>query len=144
MKKDALHEVEKPYAFRYPVPGATQTNMEMEKVERIPISDIRGRKHEHSFEADGFVVLELHRTFDYSIFFDNEELQVYFRTLETLLKEFLGATEVHVFRHGVRKRHPDFPVSTGTSYEYDQPTSVAHIGQYRVRNCQVYWEIDQE
>lgn len=28
----------------------------------------------------------------------------------------------------LRKRDSKFPVSTGEAYEYDQPTSVAHVG----------------
>ena len=129
MKKDALHDVEKPYAFRYPVPGAVQTNMEMEEVGGIQVADIRSRDDDLCFQSDGFTVLKLPQDFPYETYFDDKGLLLYFDAVESLLKEFLGASEVRVFRHGVRKRHPDFPSSTGESYEYDQPTSVAHVGQ---------------
>lgn len=129
MKKNILHEVEKPYAFRYAIDGVKQTNMEMEKMEGILISDIRGREHEYRMEDQGFEILKLDEESDYDSFFNAAGLSRYFKTLENLLKEKLKASEVRVFRHGVRKRHPEFPVSTGHSYAFDQPTSVAHIGE---------------
>lgn len=29
----------------------------------------------------------------------------------------------------VRKRHPQFPISTGEDYEFLQPTSIVHVGK---------------
>jgi hypothetical protein len=128
MKKTNLHDVEKPYAFRYAVEGIKQTNMEMEKVADIAIVDIRGKEEMYSLEEHGFEILKLSQEPGYDSLFNEAGLSRYFEILEDLLKKRLGASEVRVFRHGLRKRHPEFPVSTGESYEYDQPTSVAHIG----------------
>jgi hypothetical protein len=129
MKKTNLHDVEKPYAFRYAVDGFKQTNMEMEKVEEIAVANIRGREQTYSLEEHGFEILKLSEEPDYDSFFSEAGLSHYFEALEILLKKRLCASEVRVFRHGLRKRHPKFPVSTGESYEYDQPTSVAHVGE---------------
>jgi hypothetical protein len=55
MKKDGLHETEKPYAFHYAVlEDVAQTNMLMEKISNIPITNIRGRESDFVFEKDGF------------------------------------------------------------------------------------------
>ncbi|KAI0436326.1 hypothetical protein F4803DRAFT_572617 [Xylaria telfairii] len=47
--------------------------------------------------------------------------------MEDVLKHLLGASHVRVFRHCIRKRHPQWPVLDGTIYEYDQPTTVVHM-----------------
>lgn len=129
MKRTSLHDVEKPYAFRYAVDGIKQTNMEMEKVDDITVVNIRGKEHMYSLEEHGFEILKLSEDPKYESFFNEAGLSRYFEELELLLKSKFRASEVRVFRHGLRKRHPKFPVSTGESYEYDQPTSVAHVGE---------------
>jgi hypothetical protein len=83
----------------------------------------------YSLEKHGFEILKLSQDLEYDSFFTEAGLSRYFKILEDFLKKKLHASEVRVFRHGLRKRHPKFPVSTGESYEYDQPTSVAHVGQ---------------
>jgi hypothetical protein len=35
---------------------------------------------------------------------------------------------VQIFEHLLRKRHEIFPISKGEPYQYNQPTSIAHIG----------------
>lgn len=30
----------------------------------------------------------------------------------------------------VRKRHSEFPIATGATYRYNQPTATAHIGEF--------------
>ncbi|KAF2108479.1 putative CmcJ-like methyltransferase [Lophiotrema nucula] len=122
-----LHHVEKPYAFRYAVDGFPQTNFENGEVHEVNITDIRGHEEEFKYDTHGFAVLHLKQHFEYDIFWNETLVQAYFYELEIILKEHLHATEVRVFRHGLRKRDPAFPISTGESYAYDQPTSVAHI-----------------
>ena len=36
----------------------------------------------------------------------------------------------------VRRRHGNFPVSTGKDYEHDQPTAMAHIGKFGANKCE--------
>ncbi|KAI9712289.1 MAG: hypothetical protein M1820_001502 [Bogoriella megaspora] len=127
LKRSPLFQTEKPYAFRFPVEDVAQTNMEMERVDSINISDIRARGKPASLEDDGFAILELEGTVLESGSLNQKNLRSYFQTLESLLKSYLRAAEVKIFRHGIRKRHPQFPTSTGEAYEFDQPTSVAHI-----------------
>jgi hypothetical protein len=139
LEKNHIYEVEKPYAFRYPVNSVAQTNMKMRKYDDILITDIRGREADFSFEKDGFTIVRLDRRFEYDWFWDEKTVQPYFRALEELLKKDLGADEVYVFRYGLRKRDPGFPISTGEKYEYDQPTSVAHVG-----NCKLHQPLISE
>jgi hypothetical protein len=128
LKKDDLHEVEKPYAFRFPVKNIAQTNMEMERVDSIPIEDVRGRESDFTLHNNGFTVLKMGQDLEYESYFDELQVPRYFQAVEELLKQHLNATHAKVFRHGIRKRHAEFPTSTGSKYEYDQPTSVAHVG----------------
>jgi len=88
-------------------------------------------------------------------FYSEEQLKtVYYEELRELLKSKLGAQRVEILEHAVskvfrpvfrdffffflrasltplkiRKRHPEFPISTGEDYDYLQPTSVVHIGK---------------
>ncbi|KAL1605447.1 hypothetical protein SLS60_004997 [Paraconiothyrium brasiliense] len=124
---DDRYKKEKPYAFRYPVRGVEQTNMRMTPTEGIRIKDIRGRENDFTFDKDGFTVANVDHGVSYSDFFTEQGLKSYFKVMECMLQSLLGAEKVHIFRHGIRKRHVEFPVSTGQPYEYDQPTSVAHI-----------------
>lgn len=103
LKKDPLHDEEKPYAFRYEIDGedVPQSNMEMEKKETIQITDLRGIEHEFSLERNGFTIMNLEGGLQYEDFYDEEKVQTYFRELENLLSEHLGASKVEIFRHGV-------------------------------------------
>ena len=120
---------EKPYAFRFELDNddIPQTNMTMEENEGIAIADIRGREDAFTLKKNGFEIMELRSKLAYEDFNDENKIPIYLVELEELLQRRLGASQVVVFRHGIRKRHPDFPVSTGREYQFDQPTSVAHV-----------------
>jgi hypothetical protein len=155
LKENALFATEKPFAFRYDVGDqeVPQTNMEMQPHPCV-LRNMRGAENQFSLEKQGFEVLQLGEIISYECFFDDQAVQPYFRKLEDLVKRRLNASQVQVFRHGVsspvcwdshislslslepltsackiRKRHMDFPISTGEKYSFDQPTSVAHIGK---------------
>ena len=75
--------------------------MEMQKIEPITISDIRGFEHEYTLDINGFAILEFNSQLYYDGFHDSEKVKIYFNELEDLLRSHLGAFEVKVFRHGV-------------------------------------------
>lgn len=104
LKTDARYQKEKPYAFRYELDAedVPQSNMEMEKVEGILITDIRGLEREYSLDLNGFTVLEHQSALEYGDYYDPSRVWVYFRELEDLLKTHLNASKVEIFRHGVR------------------------------------------
>ncbi|KAI9689073.1 MAG: hypothetical protein M1822_000810 [Bathelium mastoideum] len=107
LKRSKLFEAEKPYAFRFPVQDIAQTNMNMERVDSISISNIRNEKKPLSFEDDGIAVLTLKDNGLESGSVDETSLQSYFRALEELLKNYLQASHVRVFRHGVSNYIPN-------------------------------------
>lgn len=148
LKPNKLFEVEKPYAFKFPADAGNmrQTNMEMELCKGITLTDIRGHEQSFTIETNGFAVLAFDSGLKYEDFHDEAKLSLYLRKIESVLKSYLGASRVDVFRHCVslhlaffalapnssgikiRKRHPQYPISTGEKYDYDQPTTVAHCG----------------
>lgn len=90
--------------------------------------DIRGRESLLTYPTSGVAICKLASTMKYEDFDDDHKVwDVYFKELEALLRVFLNAREVKFFRYGIRKRHADFPVSTGKDYEFAQPTSIAHV-----------------
>ena len=128
MQRKVLFTEEKPYEFCYTADvSIPQSNITREKHDNIPIHDIRGQEATFNLERNGFAILKLDQQIPYDDYFDPEKVTRYLGALETLLKTHLGARHVEVFRHGLRKRHPAFPVATGTGYAFDQPTSVAHV-----------------
>lgn len=107
LKPNPLYQEEKPYAFCYEISDANaeksvpQSNMEMERVDGISIRDIRTARERFSVERNGFEVIDIGDVIQYEDFFDESRLQVYFDTLESVLRERLGATKVEAFRHAV-------------------------------------------
>lgn len=104
LKGNPRHQQEKPYAFRYELEtdDIPQSNMEMEKVEGVIITDIRGLEHEYSLDSNGFAVLRHQSALEYRDYYDPNKVWIYIRELEDLLKISLNARKVEVFRHGVR------------------------------------------
>ena len=104
LKKDARHQEEKPYAFRYEADteDIPQSNMEMERVDGILIRDIRGEESDYSLDSNGFMVLRHQSALEYREYYDLERVWVYLHELEDLLKNHLNASKVEIFRHGVR------------------------------------------
>ena len=150
LRPNEKFKVGKPYAFKFPVPddAVQQTNMEFEKVV-ISATNMRGFEKSFTLESNGFTVISFNSGLQYEDFHDEKSIRPYFEQLESWLKDHLGARHVEIFRHGVnllnqtieseelqylifdlqiRKRHAAYPVSTGEIYEFDQPTTIAHIG----------------
>lgn len=106
LKKNPLYKEEKPYAFRYELStddddDVPQSNMEMEKIDCVPITNMRTIEDKLSLEVNGFEVFEIESKLNYEEFFDPGKVQIYFRELERLLQIRLGASKVEVFRYGV-------------------------------------------
>lgn len=51
---------------------------------------------------------------------------IYYAEIKALLLKYFGAKRVEILEHITRKRHPEFPISTGDDYDYAQPTSIVH------------------
>ncbi|KAF2736408.1 putative CmcJ-like methyltransferase [Polyplosphaeria fusca] len=129
LKPDPLHDHEKPYRLRYdPGPGIPRTNCTTLSQENIVIKDIRGQEDAYSLDQNGFEVVELESELSPKAFLDIERVKdVWYDELSTMLKNRYGAKRVEVLEHGIRRRHANFPISTGEDYEYLQPTSIIHV-----------------
>ncbi|KAF2133131.1 hypothetical protein P153DRAFT_353543 [Dothidotthia symphoricarpi CBS 119687] len=129
LKPDPKYLHEKPYRLRYD-PGGTipRTNCETHVQRNVTVHDIRGREAEYTLDRNGFQIVNLESELAPDEFHDRAKVKsVYYGELKQLLKHTFGANRVEILEHGIRKRHEDFPVSTGKDYEYLQPTSIIHI-----------------
>jgi len=52
---------------------------------------------------------------------------VYYPEVQGLLLRYFGAKRVEILEHLIRKRHLEFPISTGEDYDYLQPASIVHV-----------------
>ncbi|KAK3373518.1 putative CmcJ-like methyltransferase [Lasiosphaeria ovina] len=145
-RNDELYNVQRPYAFKFPPNnGCPMSNLVHHRVDGITVEDMRGRKKDFQFEKNGFAVLDVDTGLEYDDHFDPAKAQGYFSMMEGVLKEHLGASRVDVFRHGIRKRHPLYPVSDGSTYEYDQPTTVVHIdATLKGTKDEIRWKYGEE
>lgn len=124
----SVPEDEKAYHMMYgDCEGIPTTNIERQWVNTI-FTDLRGRETALSYDEAGFVVHRMHSKMSYGDF-DDEKLirNVYFKELEDHVRGWLGAEHVKFFRFGIRKRHAQFPTSTGKEYDFAQPTTIAHV-----------------
>jgi hypothetical protein len=132
LQRDEKHKAEKPYKLQYdPGEDIPRWNCQNEAQSGIRVHDIRGREKEFGLEKQGFAVFKLESKLAPEDFDDEQKVKkIYYQELSRLLRETLGAKRVEILEHGIRKRHPEFPISTGDEYDYLQPTSVVHVGMY--------------
>jgi hypothetical protein len=128
LKRDELYNVDKPYSLRFTPPTAfPRANIKLGK-HTITINDVRARLEPLSFADCGFQIIPFHSLLPYADFEDDEAVKdIYLREAANFIRDFLGATKVQIFEHTIRKRHAEFPISTGESYRWNQPTSIAHV-----------------
>ncbi|KAH7400429.1 methyltransferase [Cadophora sp. MPI-SDFR-AT-0126] len=129
LARDSVYEKEKPNTLRYPSEDdLPQTNFRVEKHEDITFHDIRGQESSFSYEKNGFTIAHLDSKMAYTDFANSEMIKnVFLKEVSTMLQSVLEATTVQALEYIIRKRHCTFPISTGQTYHYNQPTSVAHI-----------------
>lgn len=128
LQRNALYDVEKPYSLRFTPPSAfPPSNIKLAN-HNITIKDVRTRHEPLDFFEHGFQLLPFQSQLPYAQFDDDDAVKrVYLREVANIIKDFLGAQKVQIFEHTVRKRHSEFPISTGESYRWNQPTSIAHV-----------------
>lgn len=156
LRRNARFAQEKPYILRY-VPGTPElpvNNIEFDNVAAIPILDLRPRLDSINFDSSGIAVTKIDIGITYEDFSDAAKIEFeYLPQLKQHVRQLLGAKSVTVIPHivgtagpseplgppelevtmalfKIRKRHPDFPVSTGIQYDYEQPTNIAHVGMW--------------
>lgn len=126
----SVPEHEKAYHMMYTDSGhlrLPRTNIDRQWIETI-FEDVRGREASLAFDKSGLAIRTLQSSMTYADFEDDDKVwKVYFKELEDHIQTFTGAREVKFFRYAIRKRHTNFPISTGQEYEFAQPTSIAHV-----------------
>lgn len=124
----SVPEDEKPYHMMYGDTGTIpRTNITREWIKTC-FQDVRGLRRAIEYQHSGIAIRRLQSTMTYADFDRDEKIRaIYFKELQQHLKAFLNASEVKFFRYGIRKRHATFPVSTGTEYDFAQPTTIAHV-----------------
>lgn len=128
LEQDDLYKTEKPYSLRFTPPEEfphQNTRLEEHDIEFQDVREYRPL----SFEKEGSIVISIQSQMEYDDFDDDEKVKDrYLKEVANILRQFLGASKVQVFDHRVRKRAINFPIATGEPFQYDQATSIVHIG----------------
>ena len=133
LARDSKYSHEKPFTLRYapgPEDGFPQTNIE--KIQhRIRFHDFRDRD-DLSYDQCGFVLSKLDNdAMRYEDYADTEKVEgLHASQVLSCVKEALGARSTELIDYVLRRRHPTWPIATGSTYEYQQPASRAHIGSH--------------
>jgi hypothetical protein len=156
LRRNAHFAQEKPYILRYlpDTPELPVNNVEFDNVTAVTILDLRPRLDSINFDSSGIAVTKIDIGMTYEDFSDAAKIEFeYLPQLKQHVRQLLGAKSVTVIPHivgtagssqlsgapelevtmalfKIRKRHPDFPMSTGIQYEYEQPTNIAHVGMW--------------
>lgn len=136
LTRDPKYDTEKPYTLRYAPDadsGILQTNIE--RVEHpTDFHDMRGREISDDLDYNkcGFAVAKLVQPgIKYEEFEDREKVEGrHAEAIVETVRKALGAGSAEMIDYVIRRRHPTWPVSTGTTYDFQQPASRAHIGGY--------------
>ncbi|KAI1448428.1 hypothetical protein F5Y02DRAFT_307572 [Annulohypoxylon stygium] len=129
LSRDDLYKTSKPYAIQYePHGNIPQSNIVQERVDGIPVRDVRPIKDTLTLEKDGILVKELHTGLQLAGFADPNAVQdLYLPKVQQLLQEVLGTQNVAILEYLVRRRHEAFPLSSGREFEFAQPVPNAHV-----------------
>ncbi|KAK8068767.1 CMCJ-like methyltransferase [Apiospora phragmitis] len=112
LENHKLYETEKPYSLRFPpngIPQLPQSNVRRDR-HQIQLRSIR-ENTDLRLDSCGFELLLFPCALSYQDFEDRQKIR----------------DTVKLTQAQVRRRHEAFPISTGDNYEYNQPTSMAHI-----------------
>jgi hypothetical protein len=130
LQHDPKHASEKPYKMRYdPGVDVPRENC-LTEMHDVLIHNIRGSEAQFTLVKQGFQVATLPTTMLPEHFYDKGIVEkVYYQELKDLLYRLFRPINVEILEHGIRKRHAQFPISTGETYEFEQPTTIAHVGK---------------
>jgi len=131
LRRDELWQHIKPYELKFDPPDAfPKTNATPDKCDGIRVEDIRGREADFTIKENGFTVMRLDASVtlqDFQTLSGDDLAERYFKPLSDALKRLMGAERVQIFDFQVRKSHPEFPISTGEPYDFQQPSTILHI-----------------
>ncbi|UKZ69037.1 uncharacterized protein TrAtP1_010050 [Trichoderma atroviride] len=127
LKRDELYDSIRPYSCRYtPHDGTPRHNLTVEMVD-ITIHD--ARPLDPTIDEMGFTLTSYPTEMAYGDYNDSEKISnIYVPELEEHLRTLFQAPHVKVIDYAVRRRHPTFPISTGSEYADQQPARLVHLG----------------
>ncbi|CAD6593797.1 MAG: hypothetical protein ASARMPREDX12_007672 [Alectoria sarmentosa] len=115
LERRDLHQREKTYKLQYDPGNEIPRSNCIHKIhDSIIVRDLRLCRESVSFDLNGFTVLDMKSELKPGEFYD-----------EVCVKD-VYYSELKAHGSQIRKRHPEFPVSTGGDYEFLQPTMVVH------------------
>jgi hypothetical protein len=131
LDRHSLYKHEKPYFLIYEPPNDfPKSNIKLDRHADLKIHDIRGQEDCLSFKRQGCQIVKISSQLSYEDFAKADLVKdVFLPEVAAKVQELFGATKVQIFEHLLRRRHDIFPISTGKAYEFNQPTSIAHIGK---------------
>jgi hypothetical protein len=96
IRNDALYQKEKPYVLRYQSADIPQSNITLETVDNVPISQMRTRQF--SLDKNGFQLLNFNSSMYYTGFEDVSLIEtVYFREIREIIRTTVKAQDVFIF-----------------------------------------------
>jgi len=124
--RDPVYESEKPYSLRFdPLDDIPRHNLKI-NFQRVPVADARGL--EATVEQNGFTLTTIPTKMRYSDFENPKAIEsTYALEIQNYLKNMFRAKHARIVDYNVRRRHPTFPISTGTTYEHQQPAVFVHL-----------------
>ncbi|KIV81664.1 hypothetical protein PV11_03833 [Exophiala sideris] len=127
MERNARFDHERPFLFTYPLEdGSFPSNLKHKSRDGITIRNLRNGVP--SYEESGIGVLDLQTALEHDDYDDAEKVQtVLLPKVREALRLFLGAHSIHIIEYKLRRRAPDFPLSTGKQYTDAQPAIGAHV-----------------
>ncbi|KAF2226463.1 hypothetical protein BDZ85DRAFT_191401 [Elsinoe ampelina] len=124
LKRASFWDEQKPYRLRYtPENGFPVTNFTYESQD-VSIHSLRDEEDKMSLDDSGFEVQKLVSEVPYADFDDYDKVRsVYVQEVVDFVTRLRGARQITQ----LRRRHAEFPLSSGTTLKYEQPSNLAHI-----------------
>ncbi|KAF6820119.1 hypothetical protein CPLU01_12844 [Colletotrichum plurivorum] len=130
LARDPKYLHEKPYTLRYapgPEDGFPQSNIDRVQHD-ILLHDLRPELELLEYGRCGFMLANCPSAMRYDDYDDSSKVEgVHAAEVTDVVRRALGAASADLLDWVVRRRHPTWPIATGTSYAFNQPASRAHI-----------------
>lgn len=98
LSRDSIYSTVKPYILNYLSNTIPSTNYKAEKIENIPVRDLRSYEDQFTFTKNGFAVLELSSKMKYDDFAAEDKiLSIYCQEVANVLLQYTQGLSVHIF-----------------------------------------------
>lgn len=98
LSRDSIYSTVKPYILNYLSKTIPSTNYKAQKVENVPVSDLRFHEDQFTFSKNGFAVLEISSKMSYEDFANEDKiLNIYFKEVANAVLQYTQGLSVHIF-----------------------------------------------